>query len=99
MARIDNQYTAIVRQDGAWWIGWVEEVPGVNSQGHTRAELIENLRSALREAIEMNREAALAEAGEAYAEELIPVWSAWRCSCACGQRVRVAQDGRYGNSW
>ena len=53
-------YTAVVQQRGPWWIGWVEEVPGVNSQGGTRDELIENLRSALREAVEMNRAEALA---------------------------------------
>ena len=28
-------YTAVVRRDGRWWIGWIEEVPGVNSQGKT----------------------------------------------------------------
>lgn len=50
-------YTAVVQRDGEWWIGWIEEVPGVNSQGHTREELIENLRSALNEALEMNRAA------------------------------------------
>ena len=49
-------YSAIVKQDGDWWIGWVEEVPGVNSQGRTREELIENLQSALHEALEMNRQ-------------------------------------------
>jgi predicted RNase H-like HicB family nuclease len=54
-------FTAVVKQDGPWWIGWVEEIPGVNSQGQTRDELIENLRSALSEALEMNRAAALAE--------------------------------------
>ena len=48
-------YTAIIQQDGDWWIGWVEEIPGVNSQGKTRSELMENLRSALQEALEMNR--------------------------------------------
>ncbi len=53
-------FTAVVKQDGPWWIGWVEEIPGVNSQGHTRDELIENLRSALSEAIEMNRAEAVA---------------------------------------
>ena len=56
--RQDNQYTAVIRRDGEWWIGWIEEVPGVNSQGETREELIENLRSALREGLELNREAA-----------------------------------------
>ena len=42
--------------------GWIEEVPGVNSQGKTREELIENLRDALDEALEMNRADARAAA-------------------------------------
>ncbi len=50
-----TNYTAVVQQDGEWWIGWVAEVPGVNSQGKTREELLENLRDALEEALEMNR--------------------------------------------
>ena len=44
-------YTAVLRKDAGWWIGWVEEIPGVNSQGQTRAELLKNLHSALREAL------------------------------------------------
>ena len=54
-----NEYTAVVQRDGALWIGWLEEIPGVNSQASTRGELMENLRSALREALEMNRADAL----------------------------------------
>jgi len=54
-------FTAVVQRDGRWWIGWIQEVPGVNSQGGTRDELVENLRSALAETIEMNRAAAVAE--------------------------------------
>jgi predicted RNase H-like HicB family nuclease len=61
-------YTAMVQQHGPWWIGWVEEVPGVNSQGHTREELLENLRDALEEALEMNRAEARAAAHGAYEE-------------------------------
>jgi predicted RNase H-like HicB family nuclease len=61
-------YTAIVQQHGAWWIGWVEEVPGVNSQGQSREELLENLRDALQEALEMNRAEARAAASGAYEE-------------------------------
>ena len=45
-------YTAILKKDGDWWIGWVEEIPGVSSQGKTREELMENLHSALQEALE-----------------------------------------------
>ena len=61
-------YNAVVQQDGEWWIGWVEEVPGVNSQGQTRDELLDNLRDALAEALEMNRADARAAAGESYEE-------------------------------
>ena len=64
-------YTAVIRRDGRWWIGWIEEVPGVNSQGETREELLVNLREALGEAIEMNREDARNAAGEPYEEVTI----------------------------
>ncbi len=66
-------FTAVVKQDEGWWIGWIEEVPGVNSQGKTREELLENLRSALHEALEMNRADALAAAHNDYLEEPIAV--------------------------
>ena len=49
----------------------MEEVHGVNSQGETREELLENLRSALHEAIEMNREEARSAAGEQFEEVAI----------------------------
>ena len=65
-------YTAVIQQDGEWWIGWVEEVPGVNSQGQTRDELLDNLRDALQEALEMNRADARAAAGGAYEEVSLP---------------------------
>lgn len=68
-------YTAVVQQHGEWWIGWVEEVPGVNSQGATRDELLANLHDALDEAIQMNREdarAAAANGGSFEEVELVP---------------------------
>lgn len=63
-----NQYTAAIQKDGNFWIGWIEEVPGVNSQGNSREELLENLRSALSEALDMNREEALQSAGDHFEE-------------------------------
>ena len=33
-------YTAVVKHRGEWWIGWIEEVPGVNCQERTHEELI-----------------------------------------------------------
>ncbi len=68
---MNRQFTAVIKQDGAWWIGWVEEIPGVNCQGKTRAELQKNLRSALREALELNRNDAIAAAQQDYQEEAI----------------------------
>ena len=64
-------FTALIKYDDPWWIGWVGEIPGVNSQGETREELLLNLRSALEEAIEMNREEAVAAAQSDYSEEYL----------------------------
>jgi predicted RNase H-like HicB family nuclease len=25
-----NEYTAVVKKEDEWWVGWIEEVPGVN---------------------------------------------------------------------
>lgn len=55
-----NTYTAILRRDGDWWIGWIEEVPGVNCQERTRDQLLASLREALRDILELNRQAARA---------------------------------------
>lgn len=66
-------FNAVIKQDSGWWIGWVQEIPGVNSQGKTRAELLKNLRSALKEALEFNREDALAAAKQDYEEETLLV--------------------------
>jgi predicted RNase H-like HicB family nuclease len=68
---MNSHFTAVIKQNGGWWIGWVEEIPGVNCQGKTRAELQKNLRSALKEALEFNRDEALAAAQEDYQEEAI----------------------------
>ena len=58
-----QEYTAIVKRAGDWWIGWIEEVQGVNCQERSREELLETLTITLGEALEFNRQAALAAAG------------------------------------
>jgi predicted RNase H-like HicB family nuclease len=70
---VEAVYTAIVQLDDSWWIGWVKEIPGVNSQGKTREELMENLRSALKEALEMNQAEALAATTGEYEEVSLEV--------------------------
>ena len=51
---MDNVYTAVVQRSGDWWIGWIEEVPGVNCQEASREELLESLRITLQEALKLN---------------------------------------------
>jgi predicted RNase H-like HicB family nuclease len=70
---MNQQYTAVIKQDTGWWIGWVEEVPGVNCQEHTREELLESLRVTLKEALAFNRQEALGAAGADFEEAPIAV--------------------------
>jgi predicted RNase H-like HicB family nuclease len=56
---MNSEYTAIIKQEGDWWIGWIEEVPGVNCQEKTREELRQSLKVTLKEALEFNRQDAL----------------------------------------
>jgi len=68
-----NKYTAVIKKEGKWWIGWIEEVPGVNCQKKTYKELIETLEVTLKEALELNRIDAITAAGSDYREEKIAV--------------------------
>ncbi len=68
-----NTYTAIAKEDGDWWIGWIEEIPGVNCQERTREELLESLRTTLKEAIEFNRREAIRAAEAGFSEEKVSV--------------------------
>lgn len=68
-----NTYTAITKQDGDWWIGWIEEVPGVNCQERTREELLGSLRDTLRKALDFNREEAIQAATPGYTEVQLTV--------------------------
>lgn len=70
---MQQTFTAVIKQDGDWWIGWIEEVPGVNCQEATRDELLETLRITLTEAVEFNRQEALGAAGKGYEELPIAV--------------------------
>lgn len=65
---MNESYTAVIKQADHCWIGWIEEVPGVNCQETTRDELLQTLRVTLREAIELNRRDARDAAGDGYEE-------------------------------
>ncbi|PXF60944.1 MAG: HicB family protein [Candidatus Methanogaster sp.] len=68
-----NKFTAVFERDGDWWIGYVEELPGANTQGRTLEEARENLKEAVALVIEANRELTRIEVmgKDAIREELL----------------------------
>jgi predicted RNase H-like HicB family nuclease len=66
-----NTYTAAIKQTPEGWIGWIEELPGVNCQEPSRSELLQSLKITLGEAIQFNRHDALEALGSDYQEESI----------------------------
>jgi predicted RNase H-like HicB family nuclease len=58
---MENKFTAVFEQVDEWWIGYVEELPGANTQGKTLEETRENLKEAVQLIIEANRELAQRE--------------------------------------
>ncbi len=53
---MDTKFTAVFEHDGDFWIGYIEEIPGVNTQGETLDEARENLKDAVVMVIKANRE-------------------------------------------
>lgn len=38
------KFRAVIKKSGDWWIGWLVDLPGVNSQEKSREELIKSLK-------------------------------------------------------
>ena len=55
MLKKRRQFTAVYKKAGAWYLGWVEEIPGVNTQGKTLKEAKDNLKEALLLILETNQ--------------------------------------------
>ncbi|MGD0921268.1 MAG: type II toxin-antitoxin system HicB family antitoxin [Terriglobia bacterium] len=55
---MQREFTAVIQKHGRWYVAYVEEVPGVNTQGRTLAEARRNLKEALRLILETNRQLA-----------------------------------------
>lgn len=58
-----QQFTAVYKKSGKWYLGWVEELSGVNTQGRTLVEARENLKEALSLVLEVNRLISREDAG------------------------------------
>ena len=44
---MEIEFEATIEKHGKWWVGWVDSVPGANSQGKTMKEVQENLKEAV----------------------------------------------------
>jgi len=64
---MNSEYTAVVKQADGWWLGWIEEVSGVNCQESSHDELIRSLSITLKEALNFNKHEAITAAGLIYA--------------------------------
>jgi predicted RNase H-like HicB family nuclease len=49
-----KKITRVIRKSGDWYIAYIKEIPGVNSQGRTLAKARENLKEALQLILEEN---------------------------------------------
>lgn len=58
-----REFTAVYQKRGKWYIAWIEEIPGVNTQGKTKKEAEDNLREAIRMILEANRRLSKAQSG------------------------------------
>ena len=54
-----NEFTAVIEQDGEWFIAYCPEVPGANGQGRTKNEALSSLSDAIRLILEDRREQGL----------------------------------------
>jgi len=52
---MEREFTAVFEKHGRWYIAYIKEIPGVNTQGRTLAEARENLKEALQLILEENR--------------------------------------------
>ena len=55
---MEREFTAVIQKRGRWYVAYVEEIPGANTQGRTLAEARRNLREALQLILEANRQLA-----------------------------------------
>jgi predicted RNase H-like HicB family nuclease len=71
--RMKHQFTSVIEKRGRWYVAYIEEIPGVNTQGRTLGEARRNLKEALTMVIEANRELAAKQRSEDALREPITV--------------------------
>jgi predicted RNase H-like HicB family nuclease len=68
-----HQFTSVIEKRGKWFVAYIEEIPGVNTQGKTLVEARRNLKEALTMVIEANRELAARDRSQGALREPITV--------------------------
>jgi predicted RNase H-like HicB family nuclease len=73
ITHVMRTFTAVFEQKASCWIGWIEELPGANTQGSTLDETRENLKEAVRLMVDSNRSLAgnHSQEGTVIREELL----------------------------
>ena len=66
---MNAEYTAVLKQDGDWWIGWIEKIPGVDCQEHAKADLLASLREVLIEAVKFDHQEARNASSEQFVKK------------------------------
>lgn len=68
-----REFTAIYQKRGDHYIAWIEEIPGVNTQGNTQKEVKANLKEALTLVLSANRDISRKYSGEGFKRESIKI--------------------------
>ena len=68
-----REFTSVIEKRGKWFVAYVEEIPGVNTQGKTLAEARRNLKDALKLILEANRDLLSRDRSPDAKRELITV--------------------------
>ena len=70
---LKRNFTAIYQKRGSHYIAWVEEIPGVNTQGKTKRDTKENLKEALELILSANRDISHRQSSSIFEREQIQV--------------------------
>ena len=70
---MSNEFTAVIEQDGDWYIAYCPEIPGANGQGKTKDECLRSLADAISLILEVRRDDGLREAPESAEHEIVTV--------------------------
>jgi len=68
-----NEFTALIKKDGDWFIGYCAEISGANGQGKTKDECLKSLSSAIELMLEDKRENSLRSIHDYVISEMVTV--------------------------